>query len=147
MQRTVHIVNLDPAAESFNYPVAMGTLSANRFLISDILLWVFDLNYVMADIRELISLDDVMEELGLGPNGGLIYCMEYPLAWLVFDGVDLLAAIIFYLWGSWLWNEDVFNQFLGWSEAFIYCKRIKRSKILFSSRKPCQDFNWIYHTT
>lgn len=30
------------------------------------------------DIRELISLDDVMEELGLGPNGGLMYCMEYP---------------------------------------------------------------------
>eukprot|EP00262_Sarcandra_glabra_P009242 TRINITY_DN2333_c0_g1_i2.p1 TRINITY_DN2333_c0_g1~~TRINITY_DN2333_c0_g1_i2.p1 ORF type:complete len:267 (+),score=48.88 TRINITY_DN2333_c0_g1_i2:450-1250(+) len=50
--RTVHIVNLDPAAEKFDYPVAM-------------------------DIRELISLDDVMEELGLGPNGGLIYCMEH----------------------------------------------------------------------
>ncbi|XP_043704311.1 GPN-loop GTPase 3-like isoform X2 [Telopea speciosissima] len=49
---TIHIVNLDPAAESFNYPVAM-------------------------DVRELISLDDVMEELGLGPNGGLIYCMEH----------------------------------------------------------------------
>lgn len=32
----------------------------------------------LADIRELISLEDVMEELGLGPNGGLIYCMEYP---------------------------------------------------------------------
>ncbi|GAV70561.1 ATP_bind_1 domain-containing protein [Cephalotus follicularis] len=31
------------------------------------------------DIRELISLDDVMEELGLGPNGGPMYCMEYPL--------------------------------------------------------------------
>lgn len=30
------------------------------------------------DIRELISLEDVMEELGLGPNGGLLYCMEYP---------------------------------------------------------------------
>ena len=30
------------------------------------------------DIRELISLEDVMEELQLGPNGGLIYCMEYP---------------------------------------------------------------------
>ncbi|XP_008802322.1 GPN-loop GTPase 3 [Phoenix dactylifera] len=52
MRRTVHIVNLDPAAESFDYPVAM-------------------------DIRELISLDDVMEELGLGPNGALIYCMEH----------------------------------------------------------------------
>lgn len=45
-------MNLDPAAEHFDYPVAM-------------------------DIRELISLDDVMEELGLGPNGGLIYCMEH----------------------------------------------------------------------
>ncbi|XXG81531.1 hypothetical protein AAC387_Pa09g2142 [Persea americana] len=52
IRRTVHIVNLDPAAESFDYPVAM-------------------------DIRELICLDDVMEELGLGPNGGLIYCMEH----------------------------------------------------------------------
>ncbi|PKA64999.1 hypothetical protein AXF42_Ash011601 [Apostasia shenzhenica] len=52
MRRTIHIVNLDPAAENFDYPVAM-------------------------DIRELISLDDVMEELGLGPNGGLMYCMEH----------------------------------------------------------------------
>ncbi|RAL47800.1 unnamed protein product [Cuscuta campestris] len=51
-RRTVHIVNLDPAAENFDYPVAM-------------------------DIRELISLDDVMEELGLGPNGSLLYCMEH----------------------------------------------------------------------
>ena len=34
---------------------------------------------LIADIRELINLDDVMEELGLGPNGGLMYCMEYPL--------------------------------------------------------------------
>ncbi|MBA0686383.1 hypothetical protein Goari_013990, partial [Gossypium aridum] len=50
--RSIHIVNLDPAAENFNYPVAM-------------------------DIRELISLDDVMEELGFGPNGGLSYCMEH----------------------------------------------------------------------
>ncbi|CAN6478218.1 unnamed protein product [Victoria cruziana] len=50
--RTVHIVNLDPAAENFNYPVAM-------------------------DIRELIALEDVMEMMGLGPNGALIYCMEH----------------------------------------------------------------------
>ena len=34
----------DPAAESFNYPVAF-------------------------DLRDLVSLDDVMEELHLGPNG------------------------------------------------------------------------------
>ncbi|KAK3238223.1 hypothetical protein CYMTET_51755 [Cymbomonas tetramitiformis] len=50
--RTVHVVNLDPAAEEFAYPVAI-------------------------DIRELISLEDVMEEMKLGPNGGLLYCMEY----------------------------------------------------------------------
>lgn len=29
------------------------------------------------DIRDLISLDDVQEELKYGPNGGLVYCMEY----------------------------------------------------------------------
>ncbi|KMT07891.1 hypothetical protein BVRB_6g145870 [Beta vulgaris subsp. vulgaris] len=51
MRRTISIINLDPAAENFDYPVAV-------------------------DIRELINLEDVMEELGLGPNGGLIYCME-----------------------------------------------------------------------
>jgi GTPase SAR1 family protein len=52
IKRTVHVVNLDPAADHFEYPVSV-------------------------DIRELISLEDVMEELKLGPNGGLIYCMEY----------------------------------------------------------------------
>ena len=49
--RTVHVVNLDPAAEHFEYPVAI-------------------------DIRDLISLSDVIEELNYGPNGGLVYCME-----------------------------------------------------------------------
>ncbi|KAH7689038.1 GPN-loop GTPase 1 protein [Dioscorea alata] len=48
----MHVFNLDPAVEHFNNPVAM-------------------------DIRELISLDDVMEELGMRSNGGLIYCMEH----------------------------------------------------------------------
>ena len=32
------------------------------------------------DVRDLISLERVMEEFGLGPNGGLVYCMEYVLA-------------------------------------------------------------------
>lgn len=50
--RMIHLINLDPAAEHFDYPVSH-------------------------DIRELIALEDVMEELKLGPNGGLIYCMEY----------------------------------------------------------------------
>jgi hypothetical protein len=37
------------------------------------------------DIAELISLDAVQQELGLGPNGGLIYCIDYleqNLDWL-----------------------------------------------------------------
>ena len=48
----MHVINLDPAAENFKYPVSI-------------------------DIRDLISLDDCSEELKLGPNGGLIFCMEY----------------------------------------------------------------------
>ncbi len=53
-RRTIHVGNLDPAAEHFGYDLAF-------------------------DIRDLISVEEVMEELGLGPNGGLIYCMEYLL--------------------------------------------------------------------
>ena len=53
-KRNVHVANLDPAAENFGYNMTF-------------------------DIRELITVEDVMEELGLGPNGALIYCMEYLL--------------------------------------------------------------------
>lgn len=52
--RNVHIANLDPAAEHFNYDVAFN-------------------------VQDLINVTEVMEELGLGPNGGLVYCMEYLL--------------------------------------------------------------------
>lgn len=42
------------------------------------------------DIKDLISLEDVMEEMGLGPNGGLIYCFEFLLENLDFitDALD-----------------------------------------------------------
>lgn len=53
-RRRIHVINLDPAAEHFRYEVAF-------------------------DIRDLISVDDVMDELQLGPNGSLVYCMEYLL--------------------------------------------------------------------
>lgn len=53
-KRNVHVGNLDPAAENFSYDVAF-------------------------DIRDLITVEDVMEEMGLGPNGALIFCMEYLL--------------------------------------------------------------------
>ncbi|NXA06299.1 GPN2 GTPase, partial [Sapayoa aenigma] len=50
--RRVSVVNLDPANEALPCPCAV-------------------------DIAELVTLPDVMGSLGLGPNGGLLYCMEY----------------------------------------------------------------------
>eukprot|EP00127_Corallochytrium_limacisporum_P007498 Clim_evm20s253 gene=Clim_evmTU20s253 len=52
IQRTVHVVNLDPAAEYLPYEPSL-------------------------DIRDLISSADVAEELKYGPNGALVYCMEF----------------------------------------------------------------------
>ncbi|KZO92026.1 hypothetical protein CALVIDRAFT_504954 [Calocera viscosa TUFC12733] len=76
LSRPISIVNLDPANSALPYPCAI-------------------------DISHLISLESVMDTYGLGPNGALIYCMEYleanfdwleerlaqldPAAWVVFD--------------------------------------------------------------
>ncbi len=46
------MINLDPAAEIFKYRCDF-------------------------DIRDIIALDDVQELMNFGPNGGLVYCMEY----------------------------------------------------------------------
>lgn len=59
--RKVIIVNLDPANESMSYN-------------PDI------------DIRKLIVLEEVMEQYNLGPNGALLYCMEFlekNIDWLI----------------------------------------------------------------
>jgi len=50
--RKVAVVNLDPANDSLPYACSV-------------------------DISELIMLSEAMDLLHLGPNGGLIYCMEY----------------------------------------------------------------------
>lgn len=64
--RPAHIVNLDPANDATPYTSSVS-------------------------LSELISVRDVMEELGLGPNvrrclqGAMLYCMEYleaNLEWL-----------------------------------------------------------------
>ncbi|CAM1507027.1 Fc.00g066680.m01.CDS01 [Cosmosporella sp. VM-42] len=67
-RRSAFYVNLDPAAESFEHQPDL-------------------------DIKELISLKDAMEEVGLGPNGGLIYCFEFlmeNLDWLT-ESLDSLT--------------------------------------------------------
>lgn len=52
--KCIKVINLDPAAEYFNYEPA-------------------------GDIRELIHVEDAMEDedLKFGPNGGLVFCMEF----------------------------------------------------------------------
>ncbi|KAG1659161.1 hypothetical protein FOA52_007542 [Chlamydomonas sp. UWO 241] len=50
--RTCAIVNLDPANDNLPYTPAV-------------------------DISDLVHLEAVMDELGLGPNGGLVYCIDY----------------------------------------------------------------------
>jgi len=59
--RRVAVVNLDPANDQLPYACAV-------------------------DIRELITLQEVADKLDLGPNGGLVYCMEYlekNVDWLI----------------------------------------------------------------
>ena len=60
-------MNLDPAAELFKYSA-------------------------LCDVRDLITLSDVMEDpedgLDFGPNGGLIFCMEH----LLNEGMDWLEV-------------------------------------------------------
>lgn len=55
INRYFHLFNLDPAATSF--PVQAPSIN----------------------ITDLISLQDAMEQLDYGPNGGLIFCLEYLL--------------------------------------------------------------------
>lgn len=52
LNRKVVVINLDPANENMSYKPVV-------------------------DVMELICVQDVMESLKLGPNGALMYCMEY----------------------------------------------------------------------
>lgn len=51
----MHVGNLDPASDTYGYEAAF-------------------------DIKDFISLEEVMEQLEYGPNGGLVYCMEHLIA-------------------------------------------------------------------
>lgn len=49
--RKASVVNLDPANDKTSYPCAL-------------------------DVRDLVTLEEIMEEDTLGPNGGVLYAME-----------------------------------------------------------------------
>lgn len=52
LNRKCAVVNIDPANESLPYDCEI-------------------------DLRDLVTLTDVMKNRNLGPNGGLVYCVEY----------------------------------------------------------------------
>ncbi|KAG7024306.1 GPN-loop GTPase 2 [Cucurbita argyrosperma subsp. argyrosperma] len=69
--RKVAVINLDPANDSLPYECAVN-------------------------IEDLIKLSDVMMEHSLGPNGGLVYCMDYlekNIDWLQGRLAPLLRVI------------------------------------------------------
>lgn len=69
-------MNLDPANDHIPYPCAIN-------------------------IAELITLEDAMETLELGPNGGMMYCMEFlqkNLDWLVEKLKPLDGTYCFLSW-------------------------------------------------
>ena len=73
--RKVAIVNLDPANENMTYT-------------SDV------------DIAELVQVEDVMEQMKLGPNGGLMFAMEFVrtnIEWLdkKLGDLELSSYVIF----------------------------------------------------
>lgn len=53
-RRKFYVGNLDPAADHFEYEASF-------------------------DVREMVNIDDIMKNGELGPNGALVYCMEYLL--------------------------------------------------------------------
>lgn len=68
--RNVAVVNLDPANDQLPYSCAI-------------------------DVQQLISAADVMDKLQLGPNGALMYCLEYMEAncdWLIGKLEELKTA-------------------------------------------------------
>lgn len=89
--RPVALVNLDPANELLPFSADL-------------------------DLSELVSVSDVMRELGLGPNGALLYCLEYlekNLDWLL----RRLAA---------LGNQYILFDFPGQVELYTHNAAVPR---------------------
>lgn len=68
--RKLCIVNLDPANDKLPYPKC-------------------DL-----DIRDFITIEEIMEELSLGPNGGLMYALESLNEELIDEFVDKIQGLL-----------------------------------------------------
>jgi hypothetical protein len=90
IKNSVNIINLDPSIENLEFPNSI-------------------------DIRDLVKIEDVMEEFSLGPNGGLIFCMEYfmdNLDWFDFQ-INLKES------------DNLIFDLPGQVELFTHCCLIK----------------------
>ena len=115
------MVNLDPAAEYFAYEPDV-------------------------DMRELIAIEDVMEdeELRLGPNGGLVFCMEHlteNFDWLKeqMDPVDDDYFLIDCSGQIEVQSCTVGTLFKRKMSTIVQKKRFHAKKVAFSAR------NWVTH--
>ncbi|KAI9490129.1 GPN-loop GTPase [Zychaea mexicana] len=89
--RKVAIVNLDPANDTIPYPCQVN-------------------------IADLITLDDTMRELSLGPNGGIMFCLEYLL-----ENLDWLTEKL-----ESLQDHYILFDFPGQVELFTHHNAVKK---------------------
>jgi len=69
INRKCSVVNLDPANDRTSYPCAL-------------------------DVRDLVTIDEIMEQEELGPNGGILYALEeleHNFEWLE-EGLKALGG-------------------------------------------------------
>jgi GPN-loop GTPase len=90
--RDAVVVNLDPANESFLEPDGSCGCTSNNNNTALPYTPIYDVT------TEAVSLSHIMASLGLGPNGGLVYGMEYLEAHVA----EIVAAI-----GSRLWHDRI----------------------------------------
>lgn len=72
IERKCSVVNLDPANDHTSYPCAL-------------------------DVRDLVTIDEIMEQEDLGPNGGVLYALEeleHNFEWLE-EGLKALGGAQF----------------------------------------------------
>ena len=106
-------MNLDPANDGLPYEVSCDacTLTSSRRFLALPSTNNSHLCQCAVNIADLVSLDAVQRDLGLGPNGGLVYAMEYVAAnldWLQ-DRVQPLLASGTYLLFDCPGQVELFN--------------------------------------
>jgi hypothetical protein len=75
--RKAWVINLDPANEVPKKPLHQNDAERKQTDVKEEEDKVLPYDTLLDVCESVVNLSSVMKELGLGPNGGLIYCMEY----------------------------------------------------------------------